>query len=77
MEPVRNVSSNPQEGFSFTFDWTSNSKTVSKGTTLQFKPPCLTSCARALLRAAAAFHAQLGSLLGHESAEVLAGPACS
>ena len=45
MEPVRNMSTNPQEGFAFTFDWSANSKTVSKATTLQFKPPCLTSCA--------------------------------
>ena len=45
MEPVRNVSSNPQEGFTFHFDWSGNSKSISKDTSLQFKPPCLTSCA--------------------------------
>ena len=47
MEPVRNVSSNPSEGFEFDFDWAANSKKVQKGTSLQFKPPCLTACAPA------------------------------
>ena len=45
MEPVRNVSSNPSEGFEFEFDWAANSKKVQRGTSLQFKPPCLTACA--------------------------------
>ena len=43
MEPVRNISSNPSEGFTFSFDWSGNSKSISKGTSLQYKPPCLCS----------------------------------
>ena len=43
MEPVRNISSNPSEGFEFDFDWAANSKKVQAGTSLQFKPPCLTA----------------------------------
>ena len=29
----------PEEGFSFVFDWSANSKTLSKGTTLEYIPP--------------------------------------
>lgn len=29
----------PEGGFSFVFDWSANSKTLSKGTTLEYIPP--------------------------------------
>lgn len=44
----------PARGFNFTFDWSGNSKSVSKGTTYTFTPPhyngcgCLVSARRAL-----------------------------
>ena len=34
----------PEEGFSFVFDWSANSKTLSKGTTLEYIPPVYNGC---------------------------------
>ena len=34
----------PARGFNFTFDWSGNSKSVSKGTTYTFTPPHYNGC---------------------------------